>query len=143
MSRLLVFKKGVCVHSDGERIRRAARLNLQNLIEVVCTDWDIPIVKTTFVNRPRADYLGQYTCTMVKGVIIDHLIEINSIAFWSCDSVTTSFFERSKLILTILHELAHYIEVLMYGRTGHSSRFADILDALVANNYPEKLTEVV
>jgi hypothetical protein len=142
----MCLKKGICKHSDAERVRRNSPKNLQNLIKAVCDDWEIPVIPTTFISRPSADYYGMYTQTFLKpckGIKKSfHNIVINSVAFYEVVDSRTPFFQRKQLISTILHELSHYIQVLMCGYTDHSSEFYTIYETLVANNYTNKLVEV-
>lgn len=142
----MCLKKGICKHNDSERVRRNSPKNLANLIKAVCDDWEILVIPTQFVNRASANYYGQYTQTFLKArwgsKNVHHSIVINSCAFYEVGDSRTPFFQRKQLITTILHELAHYIQVLMHGRTDHSSEFNTIYEALQATNYPAKLTEV-
>ena len=108
---LLVFKKGICKHSDSEIIRRNAKDNLEQLIKVVCEDWYVPVIPARFVTRWAADYYGQFVVTTF-GSVQSFEIEINAPAFFKVDDVTAPFTKRKQLISTIIHELAHYIDFM-------------------------------
>ena len=137
---LLVFKKGICKFSDSEAIRRNSLEDLTKFIKTVCTDWGVPEIEATFVNRPRANYWGTFYSSRNRySGIITYWIETNSIAYFDVKDSCTPFCEREQLVDTILHELAHYIDTLLNGSTSHGRAFYDVFNALKAVGYEQNL----
>lgn len=138
----LVLKKGICKHNDAEKIRRSADKNISNLLNKICDDWGIPQIEWKWVNQPRGKYYGQYTCTVIRGKKFHEIALNSSCTFYNVGDSTTPIFKRQKLVETILHEMAHYIDVIMHGHSGHGLRFQEIFKTLSTPNYQEKLQEV-
>lgn len=138
---LLVFKKGVCKHSDAERVRRNSGENLRQLIKLVCDDWNIPVLPSRFVSKWSADYYGQFIVQSFCGEK-SYRIEINSPAFYKVEDSTTPFVQREQLISTIIHELAHYIDYVYNGFSSHGKEFWDIYHSLMLVGYEKQIVEI-
>lgn len=138
----LVLKKGICKHNDAERIKRASGKNIGNLLDLICDDWMIPHISWKWVNQPCGKYYGQYEVRTFRGVTT-HLIILNSaVTFFNVWDSTTPIFKRERLMETIIHEMAHYIDVMMNGYSSHGPKFQEIFRTLLAANYQNKLEEV-
>jgi hypothetical protein len=134
----MCLKRGICKHSDSERIRHNSGKNLSLLLNAVCDDWCVPHIPFSWCRV--SSFYGQFTVTRINGEAF-YEIRISSTAYAAEDS-RTPFFKRTQLVETILHELAHYIDVLMRGTSDHSASFNEILQTLRTVNYTAKLVEV-
>jgi len=140
MAPHMCLKPGICKKSDSERIRRNAGKNLRLLVDTVCADWCVPHIPFSWCNV--SSFYGQFVITRIAGKVF-YEMHISSTAYCAPADSRTPFFKRAQLVETILHELAHYIETVMYGSTSHNHRFVEMLNTLRAANYPAQITEII
>lgn len=103
---------------------------LEEIINFVCDDWNVPKIRAIY--NPRLNrFYGKYVQEFFCGSLVKEKIEISK----------SKIFKYRFLYYVAAHELAHYIQVKLYGFTDHGSDFQDLNKSIRESILKDRIME--
>ena len=105
------------------------RKKVQDVLAVARTAYPehaIPTIPVTFSNRMTRS-AGVYKYSTQFGKIINHEVSFSNPIIRDNDLIAF-------LNDTVIHEVAHYVDMLIFGSTGHNTRFYSVMSKLGHTN---------